>query len=291
MAQGLSFKEAMAKTLGQLKGQKFTVPPIVSDRGFLDAAFTAGGLNMQKDTKVIVTPDSNALNLVSNGQVKFATFDGAPFTAQLLGAGWIPLVTPLDLSKNLPPGVDSLAQLLVEPPGLASTTEWASRNPDSVLRFVSVMFRIIHEINANPPAQLSQELDFLNAFAGTSLKLSELQSNITKLDPLIPFENQDPYYNDPESSLYYKNWFSANVKYNMKKGLLRRGDYNPDDLIWAGPIYQQLKDLKAQSDQLLTQATGKQLSADKQQLVAQARKFYEWYDFLDSTRFLKAALA
>src|SRR6266571_2136903 len=54
---GASFKDSMAKTLAQLKGQKFTVPPIVSDRGFLDAAFNAGGMNMQKDTKVIVTPD------------------------------------------------------------------------------------------------------------------------------------------------------------------------------------------------------------------------------------------
>ena len=287
--EGASFKDAMAKTLAQLKGQKFTVPPIVSDRGFLDAAFNAGGMNMQKDTKVIVTPDSNALNLTSSGQVKFATFDGAPFTAQLLGAGWIPLVTPLDLSKYLPPGVDSPSQLLVEPPGIASTAEWASQNPETVLRFVSVMFRVIHEINANPAAQLALELDFINAFAGTSLKLNELQSNILKLDPLIPFENQAPYFDDPKSSLYYKNWFQANVKYNTKKGVLREGDYNPDDLIWAGPIYHQLKDLKDQSDQLMSDLKGKQLSSDQQQLVDQAKKYYAWYDFLDSYRFLKAA--
>ena len=291
MKQGMSFKDAMNKTLSQLKGQKFTVPPIISDRGFLDAAFSAAGMDMQKDTKVIVTPDTNALNLVSNGQVKFATFDGAPFTAQLLGAGWIPLVTPLDLSKNLPPGVDSPAELLVEPPGIASTQDWATKNPDTVLRFVSVMFRINHEINADPSKQLANELDFLNAFAGTSLKLPELVSNITKLDPLIEFEAQTPYYSDPKSSLYYKNWFQAYVKYNQGKGVLPKGTYNPDDLIWAGPIYQQLKDLKAQSDQLLSQANGKQLSADKQQLVTQAKQFYSWYDFLDSTRFLKAALA
>jgi ABC-type nitrate/sulfonate/bicarbonate transport system substrate-binding protein len=289
MKAGASFNDAMAKTLAQLKGQKFTVPPIVSDRGFLDAAFNAGGMNMQKDTKVIVTPDSNALNLASSGQVKFATFDGAPFTAQLLGAGWIPLVTPLDLSKNLPPGVDSPSQLLVEPPGIASTAEWATKNSETVLRFVSVMFRIIHEINANPSAQLARELDFLNAFAGTSLKLNELQSNILKLDPLIPFENQAPYFDDPKSSLYYKNWFQANVNYNVKKGLLRKGDYNPDDLIWAGPIYHQLNDLKGQSDKLMSDLKGKQLSSDQQQLLDQAKKFYAWYDFLDAYRFLKAA--
>jgi ABC-type nitrate/sulfonate/bicarbonate transport system substrate-binding protein len=291
MKQGLSFDDAMKRTLEQLKGQKFTIPPIISDRGFLDAAFGAAGMNMLKDTKVVVTPDANALNLVSNGQVKYATFDGAPFTAQLLGAGWIPLVTPLDLSNNLPPGVDSPAQLLVEPPGIASSAEWTSKNGETVLRFVSVMFRIIHEINADPPGQLRHELDFLNAFAGTSLTLKELQSNITKLDPLIPFESQAPYFEDPKSSLYYKNWFQANVNYNVKKGVLQKGStYNPDDLIWAGTIYQQLKGLKAQSDQLMSQLKGTKLAADKQQLVDRAKKFYTWYDFLDSYRYLKAAV-
>ena len=34
---------------------------------------------------------------------------------------------------------------------------------------------------------------------------------------------------------------------------------------------------------------GKQLSSDQQQLVDQAKKYYAWYDFLDSYRVLKAA--
>lgn len=291
MSEGLSFSAAMKKTLGQLKGQKFSAPPIVSDRGFLDAAFSAANLNMQKDTQVVVTPDSNALNLASSGQVKFVTFDGAPFTAQLLAAGWIPLVTPLDLSKNLPPGVDSPSELLVEPPGLATTAAWASKNPDTVLRFVSVMFRIIHAINADPTTQLNYELDFLNAFAGTKLTLPELKTNITKLDPLIPFESQSPYFSDPKSALYYKNWFNATLNFNIKKGFVPKGSYSADDLIWAGSVYQQLKAFKAQSDQLLAQAKDKKLSGAKQQLVTKAKQYYGWYDFLDSTRLLKTALS
>ena len=291
MSEGKSFKDAMAATLGQLKGQKFTIPPIVSDRGFLDTAFSAAGMNMLKDTHVTVTADSNALNLASSGQAKFATFDGAPFTAQLLAAGWIPIVTPLDLSKNLPPGVDSPAELLVEPPGIASSESWASNNPDTVLRFVSVMFRIIDAINQDPKGQLQYELSYLNAFAGTNLTIDQLQTNITKLDPLIAFADQKPYFEDPNSSLYYKNWFQATLKYDIGKQVVPAGTYNPDDLIWAGPIYEQLVQLKTESDQLLSQLTGKTLSTGKQQLVTQAQQFYKWDDFLDSYRYLKAAQA
>jgi ABC-type nitrate/sulfonate/bicarbonate transport system substrate-binding protein len=289
MKQGMSFKQAMRSTLQQMKGQTFTIPPIISDRGFLTLAFQAAGMDMFKDTHVQVTQDSTALNLVSSGRVKFATFDGAPFTAQLLGAGWIPLVTPLDLAKGLPGGPTSPAELLVEPPGIATSQSWAQSHPDTVLRFVSVVFRIIHAINANPQSQLRYELPFINAFAGTSLTIRQLQSNILKLDPPIPFEQQSPYFDNPRSTLYYKNWFRATLNYNISKGVLPKGTYNADDLIWAGPVYHQLLNFKRQSDRLFHQLTLKKLAGAKLGLVAKAHKFYSWYDYLDSYRFLLAA--
>jgi ABC-type nitrate/sulfonate/bicarbonate transport system substrate-binding protein len=42
MKEGLPFKAALAKTLEQMKGQTFTIPPIISDRGFLNLAFNTG---------------------------------------------------------------------------------------------------------------------------------------------------------------------------------------------------------------------------------------------------------
>jgi ABC-type nitrate/sulfonate/bicarbonate transport system substrate-binding protein len=289
MKQGLSFKAAMAKTLAQMKGQQFTIPPIISDRGFLNLAFQSAGMDMFKDTHVLVTQDSTALNLANGGRVKFASFDGAPFTAQLLGAGWIPLVTPLDLAKGLPGGPSSPAELLVEPPGLAAPEGWASAHPDTVLRFVSVMFRIIHAINTSPAAQLSFELPFINAFAGTSLTIHELQNNILKLDPLIPFEQQKPYFDDPASSLYYKNWFQATLQYNIQKGVVPKGTYSADDLIWAGSVYHQLVSFQTKSQQLFQQLKQRSLSQSKQALVVRARKLFNVYDFLDSYRLLLAA--
>lgn len=289
MKQGLSFKAALAKTLAQMKGQTFTIPPIISDRGFLNLAFDTAGLDLFKDTHVLVTPDSTALNLASGGKALYASFDGAPFTAQLLGAGWIPLVTPLDLAKGLPGGPTSPAELLVEPPGLAAPASWAQQHPDTVLRFVSVMFRIIQSINAHPAAQLRYELPFINAFAGTNLTLRELQNNIQNLDPLITFDGQKPYFDDKSSTLYYKNWFQATLKFNIDKGVVPKGTYNPDDLIWAGSVYHQLVDFKNKSARLFAQVAHKSLPSDKRQLVAKARVFYADFDYLDSYRFLLAA--
>ncbi len=83
MAEGLTFEEAMKQTMAQLKGKSFVTAPVVDNRIFLETVFSLGGMNMDKDTKLVVTPDSNALQLESGGQIDFASPTGAPFTAQL----------------------------------------------------------------------------------------------------------------------------------------------------------------------------------------------------------------
>jgi ABC-type nitrate/sulfonate/bicarbonate transport system substrate-binding protein len=104
MAQGLNFQEAMKQTMAQLKDKTFVTAPVVDNRIFLETVFSLGGMNMEKDTKLVVTPDSNALQLESGGKVDFASPTGAPFTAQLRLTGWIPLVAPLDVLTNMPAG-------------------------------------------------------------------------------------------------------------------------------------------------------------------------------------------
>jgi hypothetical protein len=65
----------------------------------------------------------------------------------------------------------------------------------------------------------------------------------------------------------------------------------PEELIWAAPMYEEMIDYKLKTDDLLKTAAGKQLSAEKQQLLEQARQFYGWYDYLDSFRLATAALS
>lgn len=290
MSTGLSFKAAMRKTLEQMKGQTLTLPPIISDRGFLDTSFAVAGLSMATTVHEEVVSDPTGLNLASSGKTDYATFDGAPYTAQLLGAGWIPLVTPLDLSKNMPPSVTSPSELLVEPPGLATTATWASANAATVMRFVSVQFRLVHEILREPSTALSYELPFLNAFAGTHLTIAELDANILKLDPPIPYRQQPPYYTDPSSALYYKNWFEATLKFDIKSGLVPHGVYSANNLIWAGQVYDQLVKFQHMTNALLSKAQGEHLSSAQKGLIAKAKQFYGWYDFLDAYRYARAAV-
>jgi hypothetical protein len=290
MAEGVPFAEAIKRTMAQVKGHKFATAPVVDNRIFLDTVFRLGGLDMEHDTSLIVTPDPNTLQLANGKQIDFASPTGAPFTAQLEGAGWIPLVTPLDVLTNMPATKDSPTAALVGTPGVASDADWARNNPETVLRFISVMFRIIDQEKHDPDKMLGTMLDYVNAFAGTSLDIAGLKVTINALSPLSDFAFQKNYCENTGSALYYRIAFAAAVKFNMDKGVLPKGDYNADDLIWACDIYNDLLQLKDASDKLLAKASGASLDAAKQKLVDKAKQFYAWYDYLDSYRLLRAAV-
>ncbi len=53
--------------------------------------------------------------------------------------------------------------------------------PETVLRFTSVMFRIIEQEQKNPDLMLKSMLDYVNSFAGTSLDIAGLKLTIDTL--------------------------------------------------------------------------------------------------------------
>jgi len=290
MAEGQSFEDAMKATMAQLKGQSFSTAPNIDNRIFLDTVFQLGGLDMTKDTKLVITPDANAQQLASNGELKFQSPDGAPFTAQLRGAGWIPLVTPIDVLTHMPGGPGSPTAALVGTPGVASDGGWARKNPETVLRFLSVMFRIVRDEKADPDKVLGSMLSYVNAFAGTSLDIAGLKLTIDALSPLSDFEFQKNYCDNKDSALYYRTAFDAAVKFNINKGVLPKAEYDADDLIWACDAYHDLVALKQASDDLLQKIGGRTLPADKQALVDKAKAQYRNFNYLDAYRMLRVAL-
>jgi len=289
MAEGKSFEDAMKATMAQLKGKSFATAPNIDNRIFLDTVFKLGGLDMTKDTKLVITPDANAQQLASNGQVKFQSPTGAPFTAQLRGAGWIPLVTPIDVLTHMPGGPGSPTAALVGTPGVASDGGWAKKNPETVLRFLSVMFRIVRDEKADPEKVLGSMLSYVNAFAGTSLDVAGLKVTIDALSPLSDFEFQKNYCDNKDSALYYRTAFDAAVKFNINKGVLPKAEYDADDLIWACDAYHDLVALKQASDDLLQKIGGSTLPADKQALVDKAKAQYSNFNYLDAYRMLRVA--
>ena len=80
------------------------------------------------------------------------------------------------------------------------------------------------------------------------------------------------------------------MKFNIKKGVLPKADYDADDLIWACDAYHDLVALKHASDDLLQQIGGRTLPTDKQALVDKAKAQYDNFNYLDAYRLLRGAL-
>jgi len=80
------------------------------------------------------------------------------------------------------------------------------------------------------------------------------------------------------------------VKFNVEKGVLPKGEYDADNVIWAGDVYHDLVALKQASDDLLKRIEGKSLSATNQAFLEKAKQFYAWYDYLDAYRLLRVAV-
>ena len=289
MGEGMSFEDAMKATMAQLKGKKFATAPNIDNRIFLDTAFKLGGMDMTEDTDLVITPDANAQQLASSGQVEFQSPTGAPFTAQLRGAGWIPLVTPIDILTFMPAGPGSPTAALVGTPGVAADADWAKENPETVLRFLSVMFRIIRDEKADPEHVLGSMLDYVNAFAGTSLDVEGLKVTIDSLSPLSDFTFQENYCDKTDSALYYRTAFDAAARFNIEKSVLPDVEYDADDVIWACDAYHDLVELKAASDELMKKVGGMELPGDKQALVDKAKAQYDNFNYLDAYRILSAA--
>ena len=290
IASGMSFKQALRATLMQLKGQTFTIPPGVGDRGFLNTAFSTVGLNMSSLTNVVVTPDSNMLALAAGGSLKYVTNEAAPFAAQFLADGWKPLVTPLDLLKYLPGGVHGAGELLVQTPGVAANSAWLATHPGDALRFTSTMFRIINAEHINPTQQLSYMQNFLNGFAGTNLTISSLEMNINALDPLVGFSSQSEFFDKTTSPFYIRTVFQSEVSFDESKGVLPAGKYSYHSLIAAGEIYHELVALKKGSQNLIAEAASKTLTPKATKLLAAAKVASAEFDYYDAYRLVKAAL-
>ena len=136
-------------------------------------------------------------------------------------------------------------------------------------------------------AMLKSMLDYVNSFAGTSLDISGLRLTIDTLSPLSNFEFQNNYFDNQNSALYYRTAFEAAAKFNMEKGVLPKGQYDADDLIWAADVYHDLVALKQAADDALKQIEGKSIPQEHQALVEKAKQFYGWYDYLDAYRLLR----
>jgi hypothetical protein len=282
--EGKSFEEAIKAALAPMEGKTLTGSPVLSKRPFegIVAQFSGVKWNLE------LMDDAKALVLAKAGRIDFADPEGAPIVYTLMQAGWTDLIDIGDLYEHGPGGLDSPVEKLVSNVGIAGNSDFVNANQNTVLRFLSVVWRTIDAVDKDP-SLFNLQAPYLNSVAGTSLDGKGVEATVKILDPFSSFEYDKTYFVDDSSILYYKNAWPAIIADWTEKGLVPKGAVTADDVIWAAPIWHQMKDYQAKADALIKELEGKTLSADNQKLVDQAKHRFEIFDFLDAYRLASAA--
>jgi hypothetical protein len=285
MAEGVSFEEGLKKALEPLVGKTVYVPSIVSEKEFHEVPFELAGLELPNYTSM---DDAQMLLLAKSDRLDFMHPAGAPIAQTMLDAGWTPVYDAGQLLQYGPGGVDSPLESLVFNNGWAATADYINKNQTTMLRFASVAFRIIDQLQKDP-SLYGVYSPYLNSVAGTSLEPEGVRRTVDNLHPFVSFEGQTKYFVDKSSPEYYGNSMGALIKSLEEAGSISAG-IKPDDIVWAASMYHELVEYKEKTEALFKEAEGKELSDEKKTLLDKAHDFYDWYDFLDSYRLATAAL-
>ena len=284
VAEGKTFEEALGAALAPMKGKQLVGAPELSDRAFEDYVNKTSGAGFTLQ----VLDDAKSLVLAKAGRENFVNPEGAPIVYTLRQAGWTDLVDIDDLIKHGPGGVSSPIEPLIGIVGIGANSDYVNAHQNTVLRFMSVVWRIIEETKTDP-SLYDLQAPYLNAMAGTSLDGKGVEETVKILHPFTSFADDKQYYDDKTSTTYYANVWSAIIKDFEAHGIIPKDKITPDDVVWGGPIWHQMVEYKAKTDDLMEKMKGKPLGADKQALADKAKTFYDGYDYLDSYRLALAA--
>lgn len=284
IADGLSFDDAIRQALLPLQGKTLTGSPVLSKRPFEEAVQEFSGVTWNLD----LMDDAKALVLAKAGRIDFADPEGAPIMFTLMEAGWTVLVDIGDLFNYGPGGLDSPVEKLVSIVGVAANSNYVNENQNTVLRFLSVVWRTIDAVDKDPSLH-DLQAPYLNSVAGTDLDGKGVENVIKILDPLSPFEYNSNYFIDETSIVHYQNAWPAIIGDWTDKGLMPKDAVTAEEFVWAAPIWHQMKDYQAKSANLIKDLEGMSLSAEKQDLLAKAKQHFEWFNFLDAFRLATAA--
>jgi hypothetical protein len=284
VAEGKPFKEALEMAIAPMKGKTLVGAPELSDRAFEEYVNKTSGAGF----KLEVVDDAKSLVLAKAGREDFVNPEGAPIVYTLRQAGWTDLVDIGDLIKYGPGGVDSPLEPLIAVVGVGANADYVNKNPNTVLRFMSVVWRIIDETKKDP-SLFDIQAPYLNSVAGTDLDGKGVKATVDLLDPFTPFADDNQYFDDVSATTYFKNVWGAWIKDFEAHKIVPAGKVTPEDVVWGGDVWHAMIDYKSKSDALFAKLSSATLGDDKKALLEKAKAFYAAFDFLDAYRLASAA--
>jgi hypothetical protein len=233
--------------------------------------------------------DAKMVQLAKAGDADFTSPAGAAQNVELLKIGWFPIVGVEDLLTNLPPG-DERAVGVLDHIGPALNQKFYEDNRETVLRAMSVNFRIVDAIINEPDEVLPVQLPYLESVTGGTYTLEDIKLIYSDIDPPVPFEDQGKYWLESDNPEYYANVYNPQIESLQAGGVLPKDqDLDASQVFIGTEVYQTLLDLKKRYEDIRSDADNAS-SDEGKQAAADAATQYDNRNYLDAVRFALAAV-
>jgi hypothetical protein len=280
--QGQPFATAFKNTVAQMKGKRVALSDTGANREFFNTILKLGGLT-PADLKLQVLSDTKIVELGKAGAIDYALPAGAAQSVELLNIGFYRTGGIEQMVSGLPAGSPAAVNGIGHA-GLQAPADYVAKNMETVLRFMSVFFRIIDAVQTNPLGTLGVSLPTLSSTAGVNISLPDAAKLFKLFYGTVNFEQAAKLMLDPSYNLYYETVYNSQIKAAKAGGIMpQNANVTPDDLIIFKPLYQTLANLKTQYESL---KTSKKSSSP---LAARAETHYKNRNYLDAVRFMTAA--
>lgn len=279
---GEPFARAAKSAVGQIKGKRVALSTVGNNRAFFSTLLGFSGLTPD-DFELTVVDDTEILQLARAGDIDFAMPGGAAQNVVLINEGFFRVFGIGQLLQNLPPGDPRVATALGDQ-GTAATAAYIRAHTETVLRFMSVFYRIIDQMHRDPDAALSIVLPHLNAASGLSLTLQDCKVVFSEFYEFISFEQTAEHLLDRRFPLELDNVYVPQLQAAQRGGIYRPGiKVTPEEMFVGTRLYKILTEMKTRFDRLRAGQTARSV------LVTKADEQYEHRNYLDAYRLLKAA--
>jgi hypothetical protein len=277
MESGKDYDEALAAVLSQLDGQDVILRDGVVPT-FYQLITSTAGTDMGA-WNVTYLANADIVRAAQAGQADFVSPTGAVEIVRLLGDGWESLVALPDVIENSP--ADETVSLRATFSGYLTTTEFAEDNWDTLLRYASVIYRLVDEFEADPEGVAADYIDYLNSYTGSDLSAADLAATFDGLYSLRTFEDAAEFYEDEDAPFFFETVMGAQIDSIAAQGVIAEG-HTPDQLSIAGDIWAALQEYRTAADEALAAAPDGELKTS-----AQAQ--YDARNYLDAYRLAAAA--
>jgi len=296
VAEGMDGKAAITATAEQFRGKRLATLNEGGIRGFITIALESAGMTLDDIQVDNFDTDSKIIAELVSGRADFAC-GSAPGRVSMTLQGFAPVLTSLHITQFAAPSPDSKELRAIFHDGWVTSREYYENEHDTVVRFMSMMYRTLRLMVDNPDETIPDHVDYYNSISGSSLTPEDVKVIYDELDPFVAYEDQGAWYDADQMAtnpFHYCNVTGAHIKLWEEQGVLEAGKYNCENVSFALQLWQEFKASEANAAALVEQATGAITDPAKQatakELLDKASFYASIYDFMDAERFAQAAI-